>query len=430
MPPFDEIKENIPHIIAIIALALVLLTALTKFGYMRCDDVPGFCGIYYGIFGEPKVAIVHGEGAIGKPEVLRDSLGKTTVFPTYMNIDNVQSTGILGSYDVVIVEGPKKMSTKTLRVFANYVKKGGKLVWVGDAGTQLGENDYICRQPKIAYINQITKKVPYNYSKGSYNYSEETANITECGNWVTLSSGPGGQLNDPEKLEGGICGKTFGEVVDTFHDINQEVRDDATSGELELCQEVDNPYRVKNVEGIEECISHLNSSGLEVTEENANKNCSAGNNYWNRGPSLTETGEKVQGYDFSTGVLGVQYLGDISKEKGSFELDPVNRDHLLTSGYTARLEMSYFFKNTESTYNYSKVDTVPLELRNEVVFTLSKPGGDNWPAVVVSNPTGPSIQGRGNVVYYAFPPEIGYWEGSQGKGSNLLYNLVDFMIPK
>lgn len=418
-----DLKNNLPHIIAIVVLIFILLFSLVNFGYLRCDQIPGFCGVYYSIKGEPRVAIVHGEGAIGNPELLRSSLPEATnKFPAWIDIENVNSKGILEDYQLVIVEGPKQISTQTLRVFRDYVKGGGRLVWVGDAGTELGENDYVCREPQIAYWAQVSEQISYNQSEGNYSQPNET--VKKCAqDWSYYKPGEDGNLNYPKKLEAGICGKSFGEIVEKFNEVNQSIYQEVTEGKSGLCEKRDNPYRVKDAEEIKGCISRLNRDGFNVTAENADEECSAGNNLWNRGPSLTESGEKLPSLDFSLSVLGVDYLGEENETENLF-LNPL-RKHVLTNGYGAETE---FY----GVSGFARVDigrfTTQYTEKSKSIFNLRV--GDNSdpdPAVVTSRPT--AFAGQGNVVYFAFPPEVGYQEESQGRGSRLLNNLIEFAIP-
>ena len=411
-----QLQDNVPHIIALALLIFILLITLTRFGYVRCDQVPGFCGIYYRIFGRPEVAIIHGEGAIGNPKLLEQSIIESeTIFPAYIHIDNLQTVGILEHYDIVIVEGPRQIPTQTLKVFANYVQRGGKLVWVGDAGIELGEDDYVCRTPMIHYIPSMIVYEEGNESNGEV--------IEQCGEWVTLSAGHRGGLNHPEKLESGICGKSFGEIVVKFIEMNNSVYRSATEGSLGLCSDVEEPYIVENADGITRCIQTIKSEGKEVNASSVNEICTFESNNWNRGPSLTEAGEVIKGYDFSSGVLGLTYTGREDPEKQNLMLNPINRHHWLSSGYSVQSQL-YFGQS-----DFTKVDASRFPLRNEVVFTLEDAAGKNWPAVIVSNPVGPSIGGKGNVVYFAFPPEIGYQHGAQGRGSRLLSNIFHFLVP-
>ena len=59
-----------------------------------------------------------------------------------------------------IVDAAKEMDTSTLKAFRDYVQKGGRLVWISDAGTGLGENDYICEQVEFAYLPAADYTVP------------------------------------------------------------------------------------------------------------------------------------------------------------------------------------------------------------------------------------------------------------------------------
>ncbi len=160
-----QLKENLPHIIVVAILFFILIFSLVNFGYMRCDDIPGFCSIYYGIKGKPRVAIVHGDGAMGNPERLKNSMPKAVgKFPAWIDIDSVKTKGLLDDYQLVVVEGPKEIPTQSLKVFTDYVQKGGRLVWVGNAGTELSEQDHLCREPSISYLPGAITNISQNKS--------------------------------------------------------------------------------------------------------------------------------------------------------------------------------------------------------------------------------------------------------------------------
>jgi len=64
------------------------------------------------------------------------------VRPQTSHIDKI-SIGNLRRYDLVIVEEARKISTEDLQKFIEYVALGGRLVWTGDAGTELTKGDQL-----------------------------------------------------------------------------------------------------------------------------------------------------------------------------------------------------------------------------------------------------------------------------------------------
>ncbi len=145
----SEWKQTLPHILALLVLLFALLLVLTKVGLVSCSSLgAGYCDVYYGIFGKPRILVVYdpnGPG-IGDPLALSRYLeDKKHLLVTRMSIDQI-SAGVLDRYDVVIVEHAREIPTDKLKLFYNYVINGmGRLVWVGDSGTVIGSRDTFCR---------------------------------------------------------------------------------------------------------------------------------------------------------------------------------------------------------------------------------------------------------------------------------------------
>jgi len=417
---YEDLKKSAPHIIAIALLVFILLILLVRFGYMRGDAVPGLCTAYYGIFGEPQIAIVGGEGAIGNPDILEDAIiQERHMFPARLSIEDVQTAGSLDPFEVVIVEGPKNISTSTLRAFGRFVQDGGRLVWVGDAGTGLGENDYICRgNPEQARPIRINYRREVTMQANNETYKE-------CGDWETIQSGTGRDLDDPSEFEAGLCGKDYGEIVTKFIQLNHSIHQ-----EINLCEEDgEKIYEVQNAEGILNCVEKIKQElepGKELMQmekgeirEKANELCGERANPWKRGPSKTPGDEILPGLDFAHRILGVDYLQKGDPKVQNLFLNPVVGDNPLTSGLIH--DEVYF-----GTANFSKVTAERIR-RNEVIFTLSKGEGErNYPAVVTFKPT--AVVGPGTVVYYTFPPEIGYRPDTDW-GKSVIPNMLRFLLP-
>jgi len=130
----------------ILLLIIVILFILTWSGVVKCKDLtPSFCDVYDFVLGAPRVLIVHGDAGLGEPEVLREYLrnpqGVAVQNVDIQHIDRV-TLGNLKSYKLVIVEQARKVSMDQLVMFMDYVNKyGGRLVWVGDAGVEFGDDE-------------------------------------------------------------------------------------------------------------------------------------------------------------------------------------------------------------------------------------------------------------------------------------------------
>ncbi len=133
------------HILTLIALIVLIIGILTWAGIIKCSVIPGWCGVYYFVMGDPNILIVYGDTGLGDPFVLQKAiehpqyLGKRADIVHLKNI----SPGYLKNYKLVIVDRAKIMSTEQMKLFIDYASPptNGKLVWIGDSGTVAVEGD-------------------------------------------------------------------------------------------------------------------------------------------------------------------------------------------------------------------------------------------------------------------------------------------------
>jgi len=131
------------HVLTLILLIMIILGIMTWAGVTKCSAIPGWCSVYYLFAGEPNILIVYGETGLGDPFLLEKAienpeyLGKRAEMVQLKNI----SPGLLKNYKLVIVDRAKKMSTEEISLFIDYVSEGGKLVWIGDSGTEPYDTD-------------------------------------------------------------------------------------------------------------------------------------------------------------------------------------------------------------------------------------------------------------------------------------------------
>ncbi|MFA5763204.1 MAG: hypothetical protein WC915_00135 [archaeon] len=132
-------------VFGILVLLIVILFVLTWSGIVGCSQIPYFCDVYETVLGEPRVLIVYGDEGLGNPEELKlllqspKNVGATAIDMTH--IDRL-SQGNLSKYRLVIVEKAKQLSIDQLSMFVDYVNlAGGRLVWIGDAGTQRPDDE-------------------------------------------------------------------------------------------------------------------------------------------------------------------------------------------------------------------------------------------------------------------------------------------------
>jgi hypothetical protein len=405
---YEPLLKNLPPLIGLVVLVLVLLFVLVNFGYIRACDIPGFSGIYYSIKGTPRVAIVSGTDGTGNADKFRAIVAQEVhMAPAVIPMNVVLDSSALSNYQIVIVEHAKTISTQTLWAFQKYVQAGGKLVWIGDAGTKLGSNDYICE--KVAF----TYKLGYDTQIGPNQTQEQCIERTE-------------EPNTLDNSDDGLCGKTFGDIVMAFIEQNRTIYESTSMGTYHLCRSEREPYTLSNAENILSCITELSNDGKEINAANVNEFC-GGYNYWKRGPSKTATGDPVNSVDFSQLVLGVDFV----KQYGASNLfmTPSGGAHTLTSGYETGTSVDftqYYGVSNVSIVDASRFSSLP---RTSTIMAMQI-GETTYPMIVVSSPY-VQINRAGLIVYYAFAPDdlIKMEQGGyQGPGLRLFNNLFKFLM--
>jgi hypothetical protein len=144
MSAINQIQaKTVIRIVLFIALVIALLfTVSFVFG---CGTIPfpGWCDLYYEVMraetgGQPQVLILYGQSGMGNPNLLEQELTRPTgvrARVTSIEIDRA-TAGLLEKYDLVIVERAKEMSSQQIKMIVDYVNRGGRLIWTGDAGTR------------------------------------------------------------------------------------------------------------------------------------------------------------------------------------------------------------------------------------------------------------------------------------------------------
>ncbi len=140
-----DLAKDATHVIILIVMLSALLYLLTWTNVIRCRTLPGLCDVYWAINrgGQPHILIVGGNEGLGDPELLKTALADPNYIHVQSQIQDISTVnlGNLKKYDLVIVEKSRKISTAKLKAFIDYVNEGGRLVWTGDAGTELAEGD-------------------------------------------------------------------------------------------------------------------------------------------------------------------------------------------------------------------------------------------------------------------------------------------------
>lgn len=186
-------------LIILFVLLAGLSFVLVHFNIVSCGFYSSAgCEVYYSIVagGKPKVLVVHGTEGIGDPGLLYDVLKSNRIGATVNRRELALVTlPLLSEYQMVIVERAKKMGINHIKMFQEYVAKGGRLVWVGDAGTIAPENEsdlnyFLLRgqrksgQSKTEYIGpwarrQGDKQVSLDYLLG-VDYKANYCDLATC----------------------------------------------------------------------------------------------------------------------------------------------------------------------------------------------------------------------------------------------------------
>lgn len=181
------------HAVILIALLFALLFALTWTSVIKCSVIPYWCELYYSIPGVPsKILIVFGNEGMGNPQLLKQVFSDRKhvgIVPETIHVD-LLSTENLKEYNLIIVEKARKMKTQQLKMFMDYANAGGKLVWVGDSGTELAVGDELLFEDDVApgaehkEINPWARKqyniqVKFNEFLG-VNYNARFCGIKKC----------------------------------------------------------------------------------------------------------------------------------------------------------------------------------------------------------------------------------------------------------
>lgn len=148
-------KNQLANVIVLSVLVFALLVVLTKFRWLHCSSIPGWCQIYWRIF-PPMIAIVYGDEGIGDPQLLKSMIVRNTGYYPVMYSLGGASIGVLDKYSVIIVERARKMSDEQLMLFANLAAKGKVIVWIGDAGVANEEGHEVgWKRKKVNFENVL-----------------------------------------------------------------------------------------------------------------------------------------------------------------------------------------------------------------------------------------------------------------------------------
>ncbi len=277
-----ELKNNLPHLIALMVLAFALLIVSTNAGLTRCSDFGNsYCDVYYSIVGTPKVMILQNPegGGLGYPVKMKRLLEDEHGLPTRMQNIGDLSPGMLEGYDVVVVEKARKIPTRKLEIIKDYVYGDmGRLIWVGDSGTVGGEKDKTCKT--IEYSIKYMKR-----DKGSEVNEEKKLCVSEP---------------SKQNVSASIASKTKDLTSEAMTEL-KKVCEESFGGTLASVR-TDQGYQCKNPSG-EYSKVYINWKNEKSVKRIVDP--------WNRGEySLLGSEEKHEGLDFGTKILGISFIAD------------------------------------------------------------------------------------------------------------------------
>ncbi len=145
----EDLRRELPHVIALFVLLLLLLVVLTKFKWVHASQIPGnwhdvYCGdmcLGNSCFslsgGKSRVGIVYDEQAMGDWRELFNRISRERQFTLAEPIPEAAiSTGVLRDYELVILHN-KKITPNEVKAVEDYLGSGGTVLMIGDAATEL-----------------------------------------------------------------------------------------------------------------------------------------------------------------------------------------------------------------------------------------------------------------------------------------------------
>jgi len=165
------LKRELPHILVLVILILVVLVLLTKFQWIHCSQVPGnWCDIYcnYILQAHSRVAIISdpAAGGIGDAHAL-EALLRRTRWSTYVEPipRDALSSGAIKGYDLLVLEQMRKITFGQARAIDDFVRRGGTLLWIGDAASEyyIDENDLAAEMQRISNSDEAAAFASKDY---------------------------------------------------------------------------------------------------------------------------------------------------------------------------------------------------------------------------------------------------------------------------
>lgn len=171
----SNIGKDLTHLVVLAVLVVVLLVVLTKFQWIHCSAIPGWCNVYCDVItrSHAQVALIYGPPGSGIGNPVASDLETRGSFENEIralrpdiallpiSVDDL-SAGLLKRYDVVILERARRMSTRQIRVLTDFVERGGTLVFVGDSGAEQYVDPYdllLAQQENQSYYERLERSL-------------------------------------------------------------------------------------------------------------------------------------------------------------------------------------------------------------------------------------------------------------------------------
>ncbi len=181
----EDLRKELPHIIALVVLLLLLLVVLTKFKWVHASQIPGnwhdvYCGdiclgsACFGSLsgGKSRVGLVYDDLAMGNWRELYGRISRERLFTLVEPIpERAISSGLLSGYELVILHN-KRITRNEARAVEDYLGAGGTVLMIGDAATE-----YYIAGEELKEYELVNQSKP-----GWYEFKvNETANLKGFG---------------------------------------------------------------------------------------------------------------------------------------------------------------------------------------------------------------------------------------------------------
>ncbi|MBI2445865.1 hypothetical protein HYV43_05755 [Candidatus Micrarchaeota archaeon] len=186
----SNIGKDLTHLVVLAVLVVVLLVVLTKFQWVHCSVIPGWCNVYCNVItrSHAQVGLIYGPPGDGMGNPVADDLEARGSFENEIRAlrpdiallpiskDDL-SAGLLKRYDVIILERARSLSSRQIKVLIDFVEKGGTLVFVGDSATSQYVDPYdllLAQQENQTYYERLQRELNARNLTWDSNYANRS----------------------------------------------------------------------------------------------------------------------------------------------------------------------------------------------------------------------------------------------------------------